>query len=56
MGLEGAVKLGFKKELDATPNETERQALYDNLSRMNTKKEKPLMPLKHLNLTKSSTL
>jgi acetyl-CoA carboxylase carboxyltransferase component len=31
MGLEGAVKLGFKKELDATPNEKERQALYEQL-------------------------
>ena len=31
MGLEGAVKLGFKKELDATSNEIERQALYEQL-------------------------
>jgi len=31
MGLEGAVKLGFKKELNAIQNETERQTLYDQL-------------------------
>ena len=31
MGLEGAVKLGFKKELDATKSEEERQALYEKL-------------------------
>ena len=31
MGLEGAVKLGFKKELNAIQNETERQILYDQL-------------------------
>jgi acetyl-CoA carboxylase carboxyltransferase component len=31
MGLEGAVRLGFKKELDAVPDGPERQALYDKL-------------------------
>jgi acetyl-CoA carboxylase carboxyltransferase component len=31
MGLEGAVRLGFKKELDALPDGPERQALYDRL-------------------------
>ena len=31
MGLEGAVRLGFKKELDAVPDGPERQALYDTL-------------------------
>ena len=31
MGLEGAVKLGFKKELDAQTNPEERQALYEKL-------------------------
>jgi acetyl-CoA carboxylase carboxyltransferase component len=31
MGLEGAVRLGFKKELDAVPEGPERQALYDTL-------------------------
>ena len=31
MGLEGAVRLGFKKELDAVPEGPERQALYDKL-------------------------
>ncbi|MEM7105691.1 MAG: carboxyl transferase domain-containing protein [Bacteroidota bacterium] len=31
MGLEGAVKLGFKKELDATDNIREKQLLYEKL-------------------------
>ena len=31
MGLEGAVRLGFKKELDAVPEGPQRQALYDQL-------------------------
>ena len=31
MGLEGAVKLGYRKELDATPEGPEREALYDKL-------------------------
>ena len=31
MGLEGAVKLGYRKELDAAPEGPERQALYDKL-------------------------
>jgi acetyl-CoA carboxylase carboxyltransferase component len=31
MGLEGAVRLGFKKELDAVPEGPQRQALYDTL-------------------------
>ncbi len=31
MGLEGAVRLGFRRELEAVANETERKALYDRL-------------------------
>jgi len=31
MGLEGAVKLGFKKELESVEDEVERQALFDEL-------------------------
>jgi acetyl-CoA carboxylase carboxyltransferase component len=31
MGLEGAVKLGFKKELEAVKDEEQRQALFDKL-------------------------
>ncbi|MGK0366471.1 MAG: acetyl-CoA carboxylase carboxyltransferase component [Saprospiraceae bacterium] len=31
MGLEGAVKLGFKKEMDAVTDPIEKQALYDKL-------------------------
>jgi acetyl-CoA carboxylase carboxyltransferase component len=31
MGLEGAVRLGYKKELEAIADDTERQALFDKL-------------------------
>jgi acetyl-CoA carboxylase carboxyltransferase component len=31
MGLEGAVRLGFKKELDAEADPDKRQALYEKL-------------------------
>lgn len=31
MGLEGSIRLGFKKELDKVPEGPERQALYDQL-------------------------
>ena len=31
MGLEGYVKLGFKKELEAEETEEKKQALYDKL-------------------------
>jgi acetyl-CoA carboxylase carboxyltransferase component len=31
MGLEGAVRLGFAKELSAQPDEAARQALFDKL-------------------------
>jgi acetyl-CoA carboxylase carboxyltransferase component len=31
MGLEGAVRLGFKKELEAVPEGTEREALFETL-------------------------
>jgi acetyl-CoA carboxylase carboxyltransferase component len=31
MGLEGAVRLGFKKELEAAKDEGERKKLYDDL-------------------------
>ena len=31
MGLEGAVKLGFRKELEAAKDEVERQALFDQM-------------------------
>lgn len=31
MGLEGAIQLGFKKELEAVPDGPERKALYDQL-------------------------
>ena len=34
MGLEGAVKLGFKKDLEATEDPEERQKLYDSLVNM----------------------
>jgi acetyl-CoA carboxylase carboxyltransferase component len=31
MGLEGAVKLGFRRELDAVADPVERQALFDEM-------------------------
>jgi acetyl-CoA carboxylase carboxyltransferase component len=31
MGLEGAVRLGFKKELEAVADDAEREALFDEL-------------------------
>ncbi len=31
MGLEGAVRLGFRKELETVPEGPQRQALYDQL-------------------------
>lgn len=31
MGLEGAVRLGFRRELEAVADETERQALFDSM-------------------------
>jgi acetyl-CoA carboxylase carboxyltransferase component len=31
MGLEGAVRLGYRKELEAAPNEEEREALFESL-------------------------
>jgi acetyl-CoA carboxylase carboxyltransferase component len=31
MGLEGAVRLGYRKELEAVPEGPERQALYERL-------------------------
>jgi acetyl-CoA carboxylase carboxyltransferase component len=31
MGLEGAVRLGFRRELDAAPDEETRQALFESL-------------------------
>ena len=31
MGLEGAVRLGFRRELDAVDDEAERQALFDEM-------------------------
>jgi acetyl-CoA carboxylase carboxyltransferase component len=34
MGLEGAVRLGFRKELDAVENPEERQALYESMVAM----------------------
>jgi acetyl-CoA carboxylase carboxyltransferase component len=36
MGLEGAVELGFRKELDAAAAGPERDALRERLSRRNT--------------------
>jgi len=42
MGLEAGVKLGFKKELDNTKNETEREKLYNKLVDQAYKKGKAI--------------
>ncbi len=40
MGLEGAVKLGFKKEIDAVTDPIEKQTLYDKLVKASYRKGK----------------
>jgi acetyl-CoA carboxylase carboxyltransferase component len=41
MGLEGAVRLGFRKELEAVPEGPERDALFDNWSRSSMPTARP---------------
>jgi acetyl-CoA carboxylase carboxyltransferase component len=42
MGLEGAIKLGYKKELEAERDQSKRQALFDNLLAKQYEKGKAL--------------
>ncbi len=50
MGLEGAVRLGFRKELDALPEGAERQALFDRLVAEHYEKGKALEAAAHLEI------
>jgi acetyl-CoA carboxylase carboxyltransferase component len=49
MGLEGAVKLGFRKELEAAPVER-RQALFDQLLGQAIARGEPLNMASHLEI------
>ena len=42
MGLEGAVKLGFKNELDSEPDPQKKQALYEKLVKASYEKGKAI--------------
>ncbi|MEH6549418.1 MAG: carboxyl transferase domain-containing protein [Pseudomonadales bacterium] len=50
MGLEGAVKLGFKKELEAIEDETERATLFDSLVAKAYEKGKATEAATHLEI------
>lgn len=50
MGLEGAVRLGFRKELDAQPDEETRQALFEKLVAGLYEKGKALEAAAHLEI------
>ena len=50
MGLEGAVKLGFSKELDATKNVKEKQDLYEKLVGQAYQKGKALSAARYLEI------
>lgn len=48
MGLEGAVKLGFRKELESETNPEKRQALYDKLVKASYEKGKAISAASYL--------
>ncbi len=50
MGLEGAVRLGFKKELEAEPDPRAREALYDQLVAMMYERGKATEAAAHLEI------
>lgn len=50
MGLEGAVRLGFRKELEAVADPTQRQALFDKLLAQLYEKGKALEAAAHLEI------
>jgi acetyl-CoA carboxylase carboxyltransferase component len=50
MGLEGAVQLGFKKELDAQPDQASREALFDQLVAAMYEKGKATEAAAHLEI------
>ena len=50
MGLEGAVKAGFKKELEAVDDPQEREALYENLVSLAYERGKAINMASHLEI------
>jgi acetyl-CoA carboxylase carboxyltransferase component len=50
MGLEGAVRLGYKKELAATPDETAREALFQQLLSREIAKGSAISMAEHLEI------
>jgi acetyl-CoA carboxylase carboxyltransferase component len=50
MGLEGAVRLGYKKELEAVEDETEREALFEKLLARMYEKGKATEAATHLEI------
>jgi acetyl-CoA carboxylase carboxyltransferase component len=50
MGLEGAVKAGFKKELEAVENPEEREALYNRLVAQLYERGKAINMASHLEI------
>jgi acetyl-CoA carboxylase carboxyltransferase component len=50
MGLEGAVRLGYKKELAATPDETDREALFQQLLSREIAKGSAISMAEHLEI------
>ena len=50
MGLEGAVKLGFKKELDAEQDQEKREALFNQLVEEAYERGKAIEAASHLEI------
>ncbi len=50
MGLEGAVKLGFKKELEAETDNVKREALYNELVAQAYERGKAIEAATHLEI------
>jgi acetyl-CoA carboxylase carboxyltransferase component len=50
MGLEGAVRLGFRRELEAVENPREREALYEQLVAQSYEKGKALNMASHFEI------
>jgi acetyl-CoA carboxylase carboxyltransferase component len=50
MGLEGAVKAGYKKELEATQNPEKREALYNKLVAQSYERGKAINMAAHLEI------
>jgi acetyl-CoA carboxylase carboxyltransferase component len=50
MGLEGAVRLGFRKELDAAPNDIDREELFQQLLSAEISKGSAINMAEHLEI------